>query len=315
MKRLVVGIAAVAGACQMLAQITLVRDTWQDGTRTDPAAPTYSEMGVDSDGDGDLESWWLRGGSGTLNVVNDGTRNVLRGSGYGASSASWTTYFTPPGTRVTLNDVWNSMVLTWQFRVGDVNAGNNSASFRFCVVNTPDSVTRPTTDATPPNALYSGYAVIGNMGETFGRSDAFGIWEWTLTSAGALLATMGNWTMRANDPTATTGAAGYTDNTTYTFQFIATRLPNDVLRVKITMDGGNIGGDGHLEVTYDDTTPSTFAFDTFGIRPSNETQTATYFDTLLFQVDFIPEPAPGLVVLAGLLTAGFIMRLRNPSDN
>ena len=41
----------------------VVNDTWQDGTRTDPAAPTYSENGTDSDADGNIESAWFNAGS------------------------------------------------------------------------------------------------------------------------------------------------------------------------------------------------------------------------------------------------------------
>ncbi len=46
---------------------TLVQDTWQDGDRTTPAAPIYSEAGVDADLDGDLASAWFRGGNGVRN--------------------------------------------------------------------------------------------------------------------------------------------------------------------------------------------------------------------------------------------------------
>src|SRR5664280_1727353 len=79
----------------------LVHDTWLDNTRSDPAAPVYSENGVDSDTDGDLESAWFQGGGGTLAPVAAG--GPLRGIGYGTSSASWTTYFKPANSAVTLS--------------------------------------------------------------------------------------------------------------------------------------------------------------------------------------------------------------------
>ena len=47
--------AAAAGHAAVL-----VNDTWQDGTRTDPASPTYSENGTDTDADGNLESAWFQ---------------------------------------------------------------------------------------------------------------------------------------------------------------------------------------------------------------------------------------------------------------
>ena len=54
----------------------LVNDTWLDGTRTDPASPTYAEnngiFGGDADLDGNLESAWFRGGAGTFDPVGAG---------------------------------------------------------------------------------------------------------------------------------------------------------------------------------------------------------------------------------------------------
>ena len=50
----------------------IVNDTWKDGTDSDPASPVYSEYGVDSDADGDLESAWYQGGAGTLDPVGAG---------------------------------------------------------------------------------------------------------------------------------------------------------------------------------------------------------------------------------------------------
>src|SRR5688572_29820821 len=83
----------VAGIAQAA---NLVNDTWRDDTDTDPAAPIYSEAGVDSDADGDLESAWFQGGVGTLDPVVGGGPGPLRAdlTGTGGSSATWTTYFT-----------------------------------------------------------------------------------------------------------------------------------------------------------------------------------------------------------------------------
>src|SRR5689334_3970577 len=64
----------------------IVNDTWLDGTRTDPAPPTYSENGVDSDGDLNLESAWFQGGDGTLDPIGPG--GPLRGAFSSAASTS-----------------------------------------------------------------------------------------------------------------------------------------------------------------------------------------------------------------------------------
>src|SRR5260221_6015443 len=57
----------------------IVSDTWQDTNRTQPpptlTAPfttTYSENGVDQDGDGDIESSWYAATATTLTVPGAG---------------------------------------------------------------------------------------------------------------------------------------------------------------------------------------------------------------------------------------------------
>jgi hypothetical protein len=42
--------------CNPALAVLIVNDSWQDGTRTDPASPVYSENGVDSDADGNIAS-------------------------------------------------------------------------------------------------------------------------------------------------------------------------------------------------------------------------------------------------------------------
>ncbi len=94
----------------------IVNDTWQDGDRTDPAPPTYSEYGTDSDGDGDIESAWFNGGDGTLTTAVGGP---LKGQFSSATSrllsASWTTYFTPEECEVNLAEIGDQMKVTWIF--------------------------------------------------------------------------------------------------------------------------------------------------------------------------------------------------------
>src|SRR5215213_8534682 len=93
----VMGLLTLSGRASVL-----VNDTWLDGTDTDPASPVYSDNGVDADLDGNLESVWYQGGVGTLDPVGAG--GPLRGTlpAGGASSASWTTHFTPESGQVTL---------------------------------------------------------------------------------------------------------------------------------------------------------------------------------------------------------------------
>src|SRR4051794_29260427 len=75
--------------------VNVVNDTWLDGTDTDPASPQYSEYGADSDTDGNIESAWYQGGVGSLDPVGAGGPERGNLTAGGASSATWSTYFTP----------------------------------------------------------------------------------------------------------------------------------------------------------------------------------------------------------------------------
>ena len=88
------------------ATIVNVTGTLKDGSDTDPACPVYSEYGVDSDADGDLESVWYKGGAGTLNPVGAGgpERGDLTGTG-GFRPLPGRRIFTPAGTPVTLANI------------------------------------------------------------------------------------------------------------------------------------------------------------------------------------------------------------------
>src|SRR4051812_38137556 len=89
----------------------LVNDTWRDGTRVDPASPAYSENGVDTDGDGDLESAWFSSSGSALTVVSTNDLRAVQPS----TSLSSTTYFTPEGSEVTLGNAGDELKITWVF--------------------------------------------------------------------------------------------------------------------------------------------------------------------------------------------------------
>jgi hypothetical protein len=302
--------SALAVICCSLATTTyaavIVNDTWRDGTDTDPAQPTYSENGVDTDGDGDIESVWYRSGAGTLDPVGPG--GPLRAD-FGAtttSSASWTTYFTPEASPVTLANAGDAIRLTWNFRTGDVNASNTSQSFRFALL---DSETRLTADGTPSGNA-TGYAIFGNMGETLAHNSPFNLKNRTgnsnILSAGA------DWNANlAND--GSNGNPGYTDNTDYSLVWTVTRNANGNHDIVVSMTGGNLNGTGSLIASASDVAPNggSQAFDTFAIRPSQAVQSATLFDTSLFKVEFISGavvPEPASVALFGLSALIAVMR-------
>jgi len=302
-----------AAGCAMLTLSTaahgalLVNDRWADGTDTDPASPTYSENGADADADGDLESAWFRGGDGTLDPAAAG--GPLRGkfsSATSASSASWTTYFTPEASKVNLANNGDQLKVTWAFTPQNVNATNGSQNFRIGLVNTPNGL-RPAVDAAPSSGAYTGYALFLNFGQTTGRTTPFQLLERTAAS-GDLLGTGGNWGNAVNAPGFGNAAVGYANNTEY--QLVMTLTRNGAaLDIGATMTGGNINGTGSVAVSTSDASPSTFVFDTFAMRPSGATTTAEQFDTRLFRVEFssVPEPATlslcGFAALVGVAVA------------
>jgi hypothetical protein len=272
----------------------LINDTWKDQERHQPGSPTYSENGIDSDVDGNLESAWFNTDNSTtsMTVVDDaipGGDYTLRSVPNFTGSASWTTYLTPAASPVTLAGVGDQLRITWKFTpigVDATNTSNTGQNFRVAVVDWPEgSTARLTTNGAPANAAYAGYAMFMHMRTNY--AGAFQLRERTnATVAGAFLGTSGVWTgTLAND---TSTGDGYTDGTNYTFFFQATLLTGGSLEIVATMTGGTLGGDGQLSMTYTDAAPNSLTFDTFGVRPTTGNTTATNFITTLFKAEFTP---------------------------
>jgi pectate lyase len=264
----------------------LVNDTWQDGTRTDPASPTYSENGTDTDSDGNLESAWFSGGTGASATASTGHLVFTMGS----SAGSWTTYFTPEASPVTLGGTGDQLKVTWVFTPSGVNANNTSQGFPIALVDTP-STQRISSDTSPGNAAYTGYGVFMNMGQTLGHAHSFQLMA-RVGGSGALLSDSGQWTGLADG--ATSGNHGYDSGTQYTFVMTVTRNAANGLDVVATMTGGTLNGSGVASASFTDATPngSSYTFDTFGLRPNTVAKSASSFDTTLFKVEFIPGTTP-----------------------
>jgi len=296
----VVGLTFCWLASSAIATVIVVNDTWQSGDRNEPAPPQYADPAPQPSGD--TRSAWFRGGAGTLDPVGPG--GPLRATTSGSSSASWTTYFTPEGSEVTLANAGDSMKLTWVFSLDGVNATNGSQAFRLAVVDSP-AANRLVSNGAPGSGAYTGYALFGNMGQTLGHSRPFELMEWA-GGSNNLLSSGGAWTGVVSG--GTNGNAGYTAGVEYTFTFEATRTAGNELDVVMRMVGAGLDGVGFMEAAFVDPTPSTFAFDTFSLRPSNETQTASTFDTSLFRVEFAPIPEPTSLALLGLSMAALVLR-------
>ena len=270
----------------------LVNDTWQDGTRTDPTpANGYAEnngvVGTDTDNDGDLESAWFSSSSSALTVPAAGDLRAVQP----ANSLTWLTYFTPEGSEVTLG-VGDTLKITWVFTPTTVNTGNTSQDFPLAVVNTPSGLRR-TSDGSVAQALFAGYAMFMNMGQTLGNDTPFSLEEWVATSSDDLLSSSGNWgangTAKASLANgATSGNHGFDSGTQYTFTMTFTHNVTNGLDITATMIGGTYNNSGTGTVSYTDSTPNSFKYDTFAIRPAHSSTTAGQWDTSLFKVEYIP---------------------------
>jgi hypothetical protein len=299
--------AALTATCLYLSSSAMaaiiVNDTWLDGNDTDPASPTDSENGVDTDLDGDIESIWYRGGGGTLDPVGPG--GPLRGTGFAGSSASWTSYFTPEISPITLSNVGDSIRVTWVFTTGDVNASNTSQNFRFALI---DSATRLTANGSPSGNA-TGYAIFGNMGETLGHNDSFELVQ--RIGQSAILGTGSDWSTSAPlGDAGTNGNAGYVDNTQYTMEWTITRNANSNHDIVVSMSGPNLDGTGNMTASALDVVPNggSHSFDTFTLRPSNAGTTSDTFDTSLFRVEYLSVPEPASLALFGLSALAVVLR-------
>ena len=278
---------------------TLVDDTFLDANRTDPV--TYSEMGVDTDLDLNVESRWF--GS-TLSA----TASHLTGT-VGTGSASWTTYFTDTfANSINLGGIGQKMIITWVFTPTTVNAGNASQGFRMAIAQST-SGGRLAADGTPASQAFTGYAIFQNMAPTLARAnnDNLDIMERTNLVSSDLLSTGSNWQKAAGGGTQTT--EGFVSGTQYTFVFSAERTGSG-LQLDASFTGGNIDGDGSLTASFLDTTPNSYSFDTFALRPSSSTSAAASFDTTLFRVEYVPEPSVMILVLGGAGLMCLVHRLR-----
>jgi hypothetical protein len=300
-------VAAIAVPAQA---VHLVNDTWLDGDRTDPAAPGYSEHGVDADADGNLESAWYFGGAGSLAPVGPG--GPLRGDlgAGGTSSGSWTTHFTAGGNPINLTSAGDFLRVTWQFTLSGLGVANTSQNFRMALVNTP-AASLLAADGAPGNSTYAGYGMFMNMGATtLGNSNPFRLMERTAPgTSSALLSASGSWTGLANG--ATSGNGGYEEGVLYTYIMEVTLNGLGELEILSSMTGGTLlNNTGSASVLFTDTTPNSTSFNTFSLRPSSATGSAQIFDTSLFRVEVSQVPEPTVAALAALGVFGLIASRR-----
>ena len=301
-------LAVVAGISLNSQAAFLVNDTFQDANRSDAGLNVHSEQGVDTDADLNIESRWF--GNPPAGLTS--TPGHMLGAVGASSSASWTTYFTESfASSVNLANAGDTLKVTWVFTPTGVTASNNSQGLRLALLQTPNGG-RLATDNTPANQAYAGYGLFQSFGTVLGRNngDNFNLMEWaTPGGANNILSTGAAYTKRAGD--GTLGAVGFVDNTQYTFTMTAQRTALGELQLNTSMTGGSINGSGTLAASFLDTTPSSFTFDTFALRPGSAAISAATFDTSLFSVEVTQAPEPNVAALMGLSIMGLIAARRS----
>jgi len=109
------------------------------------------------------------------------------------------------------------------------------------------------------------------------------------------------------------GTSGYTSGTQYTYTMTLTRNGSGGLDISSIMSGAGLSN-GTISVSTSDSSPNSFTYDSFALRPSDSNTTASAFDTSLFEVDFIttvPEPSTWALVGSGIaLMLGAVRRRR-----
>jgi hypothetical protein len=296
----------------MAHAIIVTNDTWLDGERNSPAAPAYSEFGVDSDLDGDIESAWFQGGSGTLDPIAPG--GPLR-STQTTSSQTMTTYFTPEGSELTLANAGDRLRVTWQFEVSGQLIDNTQQGLRVALVDSPGG-SRISTENSPGADQYTGYSVFLNINSILSRDDPFELHERANPALFEnLLSSSSAWTSLAEDGTQSN--TGYLPGIDYTFMMTLTRTALDGLDILTSISGDSLDNDGSMSISYLDPSPNggSFSFDTFVIRPDGYDRSYEIFDTSLFKIEFnepgaAPEPCTFALVGLGLAGLGFAHRKR-----
>lgn len=284
----------------------LVNDTWLDANRTDPTTTVstgpHSENGVDADADGNLESVWYTSTAAAM-AVSAGHLTMTQQTG----SSSYTTYFTPDATPVTLAK-GETLKVTWVFTPTGVGT-DTGRGLRLALVNTAGA-DRLISNASPANSTFTGYRLSLNVAQAL-VANSIELRERAQFASDNLLVNDDRWSASIAS-TGAAAAAGMVDGTQYTFLWTIKRNAADEMEIGTSITGGSFAGTGSLALNFTDTTAngSSFTFDTFAMRPSSAATTATTFDTTLFKVEVIPvpEPATAALVVGGLAALAFARR-------
>ena len=304
-------VAAVFCYATSAHAVVLINDTWQDGTRTDPAAPDYLENGVDLDLDGDLESAWYRGGAGSdqafLAPVGPGGPLRLDLTPNLTIQSSVTTYFAPEATPVTLA-VGERLKITFVFTPTLFpSEGIIMLDPELPLRGRGHAGRRPHLDR-----CFAGRNYLHRLLHHDQRGSAeFRGGQWPPVRAARADANpplsvrcsppVASWTNLGNG--ATNGNPSFTTGTQYTYTFEATHTAADELDLPTRMTGTGLDGTAWPRSLTSTPPPTAAALPStpLRLRLNSGYQTFGVMDISLFRVELIPAAIPGDVNFDGIV--------------
>jgi len=290
-RRAVVAFAILLLTTFAASAVTLLDDTFADGTRGNQSLPTDAAWFVSS-----ASSW--KTAVNALTVTNGGSA-ILGVTYFGANSS----------TPVSLN-VGDTLTVAVTFTFTNVASQNGSQGFRFGVYNFAESTLSPrwaTADLSGNSTQGSGvrgYSLFQNCGVTFNNSSPMDLRSRTNLASASLLGTTGDHKSLVTGPGNTNNFSGFTNGGQYTLQFILFRTNTTDMFVTATWQ--NLSGGATLSVSTLDAGAATFNFDGIGFRPSSALTSATNITINEVRVDLTGAGTPPAISLDPHDTSAYV---------
>ncbi len=257
--------------------VTLLDDTFADGTRNNQNLPTDAAWFVSTAGDAITTT-----GSMALAVP---TSSFMAISYFGTNST----------TPVQLS-VGDTLTASIKFTFNGVDTANTSQGFRLAIADFADSTLSPK-DVTADGfgtgsqgAGVQGYALFQNMAVTFNNSSPVNIFKRTTATDTSLLGTSGDWTSLASGPGTLNNFPGFANGGQYVMQFSFQRTDATTLVIGVTWQ--NLANGASLATSVTDSAASTFRFDGIALRPSASSSSATNIVFNEVRIDQISSSTP-----------------------
>lgn len=258
--------------------VTLLDDTFADGTRNNQNLPTDAAWYVSSP-----SSWTTVAGSMSVTM---GSGAILGVSYFGANSS----------TPVSLA-TGDTLTATITFTFTGVAAPNSSGGLRIGLYDFADSTLSPkwaTSDLSGNSGEgngVQGYALFQSVATTFNSASPMNLEKRTGTGDSSLLGASGDYSPFGAGPGNTNSFSGFLAGAQYSLQFSLTR--SNATTLVLTATWQNVTNtSSSLSWAAVDTNAADFNFDGIGFRPSGSSSTASVIAFNEVRVDYTSAGAP-----------------------